>query len=260
MALDATQKEKLAALLAQEHVPCSSPRVRSGRPPTCRRLPKRRNSTCCSSWAGMSTNIRTCSSIPRRRWLVDNRDVGKVPSFEIVRAWMQGIASDVARWERGVGIAQGDFPQEEPVRGAVFQKRRTQNDSHQAHAGLIRERPARHLQSGTLAVVYNVLVKTLYQVMRELSGRPVAAAVRRPVPQLADVALLFLDLLLQLELRLLRFIGRSAGGLGGIARGRDGVVDLAIRERDVIGRALLQARALRQQVRDFGLLRWRAGS
>ena len=75
------------------------------------------------------------------------------------------------------------------------------------------------------------------------------------ISELSNVALLLLDLFLKLELRLLGFIRRSAGGIGGIARGRDGVVDLAFRERDIIIHALLQARALRQQVRDLGLLR-----
>ena len=49
------------------------------------------------------------------------------------------------------------------------------------------------------------------------------------IPKLLDIDLLFLDLFLNFELRLLRFIGRSVGRLGGVADGRESAGELAVR-------------------------------
>ena len=46
---------------------------------------------------GNADKFQNALKHPEVTVLVDNRDVGKVPTFEIIRAWMQGIASEVAR-------------------------------------------------------------------------------------------------------------------------------------------------------------------
>jgi Pyridoxamine 5'-phosphate oxidase len=118
LALDATQKEKLVALLAQEHVAVL---VTQGEPWPTANLQAFAETPELELLFIMGANADKYQNLlkhPAATALVDNRDVGKVPTFEIVRAWMQGHASDVARgsaeWESLKAIFLKKNPFEEP--------------------------------------------------------------------------------------------------------------------------------------------------
>jgi Pyridoxamine 5'-phosphate oxidase len=118
MALEATQKEKLAALLAQEHIAVL---VTKGEPwPTAnlQAFAETPEFDLLFIMGGNADKYQNLLKHPEATVLVDNRDVGRVPTFEIVRAWMQGHASDVARgsaeWESLKAIFLKKNPFEEP--------------------------------------------------------------------------------------------------------------------------------------------------
>ena len=66
----------------------------------------------------MKDHIQNLTKHPEATVLVDNRDVGKVETFDIARAWIQGLASEVAKgapeWDRLKAIFLKKNPFEEP--------------------------------------------------------------------------------------------------------------------------------------------------
>jgi hypothetical protein len=118
LALDATQKEKLAALLAQEHVAVLV--TQGDRWPTAnlQAFAETPELELLFIMGGNADKYQNLIKRPEATVEVDNRDVGKVPSFEITRAWIQGLASDVARgsaeWESLKAIFLKKNPFEEP--------------------------------------------------------------------------------------------------------------------------------------------------
>ena len=97
MALDVTQKEKLAALLAQEHVGVL---VTPGdRWPTAnlQAFAETPELETLFIMGGNAEKFQNLTKHPEATVLVDNRDVGKVETFDIARAWIQGLASEVAK-------------------------------------------------------------------------------------------------------------------------------------------------------------------
>lgn len=118
MALDATQKEKLGALLAQEHVAVLVTQGERWPTANMQAFAETPELDLLFIMAGNADKFQNLLKHPEATVLADNRDVGKVPSFEIVRAWMQGIASEVAResaqWEPLKAIFLKKNPFEEP--------------------------------------------------------------------------------------------------------------------------------------------------
>ena len=118
MALDATQKEKLAVLLAQEHLAVLVTQGEKWPTANLQAFAETPEFDLLFIMGGNADKYQNLLKHPEATVLVDNRDVGKVPTFEIVRAWMQGIASDVARggaeWESLKGIFLKKNPFEEP--------------------------------------------------------------------------------------------------------------------------------------------------
>ena len=118
MALDATQKEKLAALLAQEHVAVLVTLGERWPTANLQAFAETPEFELLFIMGGNSDKYQNLLKHPEATVLVDNRDVGKVPTFEIARAWVQGIASDVARasaeWESLKALFLKKNPFEEP--------------------------------------------------------------------------------------------------------------------------------------------------
>ncbi len=118
MALDATQKEKLSALLAQEHVAVLVTQGEKWPTANLQAFAETPEFDLLFIMGGNADKYQNLLKRPEATVLVDNRDVGNVASFEIVRAWVQGIASDVARgsaeWEPLKAIFLKKNPFEEP--------------------------------------------------------------------------------------------------------------------------------------------------
>jgi nitroimidazol reductase NimA-like FMN-containing flavoprotein (pyridoxamine 5'-phosphate oxidase superfamily) len=118
VALDATQKEKLAALLAQEHVGVL---VTPGdRWPTAnmQAFAETPELEILFIMGGNAEKFQNLKKHPEATVLVDTRDIGKAEAFDITRAWIQGLASEVAKggpeWDRLKGIFLKKNPFEEP--------------------------------------------------------------------------------------------------------------------------------------------------
>ena len=118
MALDATQKEKLAALLAQEHVSVLVTQGEKWPTANLQAFAETPEFDLLFIMGGNVDKYHILLKHPEATVAIDNRDVGNVPSFEIVRAWVQGLASEVARgsaeWESLKAIFLKKNPFEEP--------------------------------------------------------------------------------------------------------------------------------------------------
>jgi hypothetical protein len=118
LALDTTQKEKLAALLAQEHVAVLVTQGDGWPTANLQAFAETPELELLFIMGGNADKYQNLIKRPEATVEVDNRDVGKVPSFEITRAWIQGLASDVARgsaeWESLKAIFLKKNPFEEP--------------------------------------------------------------------------------------------------------------------------------------------------
>jgi nitroimidazol reductase NimA-like FMN-containing flavoprotein (pyridoxamine 5'-phosphate oxidase superfamily) len=118
VALDATQKEKLATLLAQEHVGVL---VTAGdRWPTAnlQAFAETPELEVLFIMAGHAEKFQNLKVHPEATVLVDTRDIGKIETFDVTRAWIQGLASEVPKdgteWDRLKGIFLKKNPFEEP--------------------------------------------------------------------------------------------------------------------------------------------------
>jgi len=118
VALDATQKEKLAALLAQEHVAVLVTQGEKWPTANLQAFAETPQFDLLFIMGGNVDKYQNLLKRPEVTVAVDNRDVGKVPTFEITRAWIQGTASDVARtgaeWESLKATFLKKHPFEEP--------------------------------------------------------------------------------------------------------------------------------------------------
>lgn len=97
MALDATQKEKLGALLAQQHTAVLVTQGEKWPTANLQAFAETPEFDLLFIMGGNADKFQNLLKHPEATVLADNRDVGKVSSFEIVRAWIQGIASEVPR-------------------------------------------------------------------------------------------------------------------------------------------------------------------
>lgn len=117
MALDATQKEQLAALMAQEHVAVLV--TRGDRWPTAnmQAFAETPELEVLFIMGGNAEKFRNLAKHPEATVLVDTRDVGKVETFDVPRAWIQGLASEVPKgepdWDRLKAIFLKKNPFEE---------------------------------------------------------------------------------------------------------------------------------------------------
>ena len=118
MALDATQKEKLAALLSQEHVAVLVTQGEKWPTANLQAFAETPQFELLFIMGGNADKYQNLLKRPEATVQVDNRDVGKVPTFEIARTWIQGVAGDVARgsaeWESLKAIFLKKNPFEEP--------------------------------------------------------------------------------------------------------------------------------------------------
>lgn len=97
MALDATQKEKLNALLGQENLAVLVTQGEKWPTATMQAFAETPELDLLFIMGGDTEKFQNLAKRPEATVLVDNRDVGKVPTFEITRAWVQGVASEVSR-------------------------------------------------------------------------------------------------------------------------------------------------------------------
>ena len=118
MALDATQREKLTTLLGQEHLAVLVTQGEKWPTANMQAFAETPELDLLFIMGGDSEKFQNLQKHPEATVLVDNRDVGKVASFEIIRAWMQGVASEVARggaeWDSLKALFLKKNPFEEP--------------------------------------------------------------------------------------------------------------------------------------------------
>jgi Pyridoxamine 5'-phosphate oxidase len=118
VALDATQKEKLAALLSQEHVAVLVTRGEKWPTANMQGFAETPELDLLFIMNADAEKFQNLVKHPEATVLVDNRDVGKVPTFEITRAWIQGLASEVSRgaaeWDSLKALFLKKNPFEEP--------------------------------------------------------------------------------------------------------------------------------------------------
>lgn len=101
--MDPEQKQKLTALLAQEHVAVIVTQGDEWPTATLQAFAETDTPDLLFIMGGEADKFQNLIRNPNVTVLVDNRDVGNVPTFQVARASIQGIAQEVARdgteWE-----------------------------------------------------------------------------------------------------------------------------------------------------------------
>ncbi len=110
--MDIEQKQKLAALLGQEHVAVIITQGGEWPTATLQAFAETDVPDLLFIMAGEADKFQNLIRNPNVTVLVDNRDVGNVATFQVARVSIQGIAQEVAR----------DGPEWEPLK-AIFLKK-----------------------------------------------------------------------------------------------------------------------------------------
>jgi putative intracellular protease/amidase len=110
--VDTEQKQKLAALLAQEHVAVIVTQGGEWPTATLQAFAETDVPDLLFIMGGEADKFQNLMRNPNVTVLVDNRDIGNVATFQVARASIQGIAQEVAR----------DGPEWEPLK-AIFLKK-----------------------------------------------------------------------------------------------------------------------------------------
>ncbi len=116
--MDETQRQKLASLLAREHVAVLITQGEDWPSGTMQAFAQDERLDLIFIMGVTSDKFQNLLKHPRASVLVDTRDVGKVETFEITRALIQGIAHEVprdsAQWESLKAIFLKKNPFEAP--------------------------------------------------------------------------------------------------------------------------------------------------
>ncbi|MGH7917930.1 MAG: pyridoxamine 5'-phosphate oxidase family protein [Candidatus Binataceae bacterium] len=118
--LNPEQKQKLAALFAQEHVAALITQGEQWPTGTMQAFAETEDLDLLFIMVDTAEKFQNMLKRPRATVLVDTRDTGNVPTFEVTRAAVQGVAREVARgaeWERLKAVFLKKNPFEEPFFG-----------------------------------------------------------------------------------------------------------------------------------------------
>src|SRR5215470_16933276 len=106
--LNSEQKQKLANLLAKQHVAVLITQGTEWTTGTMQAFAETDELDLVFIMGDNAEKYQNASQRPNVTVAVDTRDMGKVESFEITRASLQGVATEVARdsaeWEKLKGI------------------------------------------------------------------------------------------------------------------------------------------------------------
>jgi general stress protein 26 len=116
--MEAEQKQKLAALLAQQHVAVVSTRGEEWPTATVQAFAETPEFDLLLIMLESAPKFHNVQKRPQVTLHIDNRDKGDVTTLQITRAWIEGIAREVAKgsaeWETAKGIFLTKNPFEAP--------------------------------------------------------------------------------------------------------------------------------------------------
>jgi nitroimidazol reductase NimA-like FMN-containing flavoprotein (pyridoxamine 5'-phosphate oxidase superfamily) len=116
--MDAAQKQKLSALLAQQHVAVVATRGEEWPTTTVQAFAETPEFEIVLIMLESAPKFQNLKKRPQITLHIDNRDKGDVTTLQITRAWIEGIACEVAKgsaeWETSKGIFLKKNPFEEP--------------------------------------------------------------------------------------------------------------------------------------------------
>jgi len=116
--LDVEQKQKLASLLAQEHVAVVTTQGDEWPTATMQAFAETDTLEVILIMLESAPKFLNLQKRPNVTVHVDTRDSGDVRSFQIIRAWIEGVAREVPRgsaeWESGKATFLKKNPFEEP--------------------------------------------------------------------------------------------------------------------------------------------------
>ena len=116
--MDAEQKQKLGALLAQQHVAVVSTRGEEWPTATVQAFAETPESDLILIMLESAAKFQNVQKRPQVTLHLDNRDTGDVTSLQIIRAWIEGVAREVpkgsAEWETSKTVFLKKNPFEAP--------------------------------------------------------------------------------------------------------------------------------------------------
>jgi hypothetical protein len=114
------QKQKLATLLAQEHVAVVITQGEQWPTGTMQAFAETADAEIIFIMGDTAEKYQNLLKRPRATVLIDNRDVGKVPTFEVARASIQGVARDVPRDSAEFESLKSVFLKKNPFEAPFF--------------------------------------------------------------------------------------------------------------------------------------------
>lgn len=116
--MDAAQKQKLASLLAKENVAVLITQGEEWPTGTMQAFAETENLDLVFMMGDQAEKFQNLLRRPKVTVVVDTRDIGKISSFEVTRALIQGIAGEVERntpeWESLKEVFLRKNPFEQP--------------------------------------------------------------------------------------------------------------------------------------------------
>lgn len=116
--MDATQKQKLFALLAQQHVAVVSTLGEEWPTTTVQAFAETPEFEMILIMLESAPKFQNLKMRPQVTLHIDNRDKGDITTLQIIRAWIEGIAREVPKgspeWETSKGVFLKKNPFEAP--------------------------------------------------------------------------------------------------------------------------------------------------
>lgn len=114
------QKQKVATLLAQEQVAVLITQGEQWPTGTMQAFAETDAAELIFIMGDTAEKYRNLTTRPNATVLVDTRDVGKIPTFEVARASIQGVARDVARNSAEFDSLKAIFLKKNPFEAPFF--------------------------------------------------------------------------------------------------------------------------------------------
>ena len=138
--MEAAQKERLAALLAEVQVVILVTQGEKWPTATMQAFAETPELDLLFIMNDATEKFQNLLKHPYVTVFVDAREKGKVETFEISRALIQGVAIEIERDSAAWQAIEGNISEEESFRNAVLQVPDAAHDAREAIAGFVRRR------------------------------------------------------------------------------------------------------------------------
>ena len=152
--METAQKERLAALLAEVQVAILVTQGENWPTATMQAFAETPELDLLFIMNDATEKFQNLLKHPYVTVFIDAREKGKVETFEISRALIQGVAIEIERDSAAWQASKEIFLKKSPFRGSLLQVPDAAHDARETIAGVVRGRGPLHVQGGVLSVLW----------------------------------------------------------------------------------------------------------